>query len=775
MGPAPQAGSTRSPSTALSWGDDLLVALALVLVAVVLSLGGWTWRADRVVYDASMSLWRRPPPADVVVVAIDDASIQAIGRWPWSRTVHATLLERLAAAQPRAVLLDLVLSEPDADPRQDELLAAALRRSGPVVLPMPWTVLPDGRPGLLEPVPALAAEARLGVSEAAVDADGVLRNGFLEAGPDAAIRPNVAWALLRAGGESVHPSLAVEEGGEFAPGVGWQRRGRFLLRFDGPPGHFRQISYVDLLQGAVTAESLRDHYVLVGMTAQGLGDTLATPVNAERKAMPGVEVLAHTLQTLRTGRAPQAWSALAVATGSALALVLLVLGFRAGGTRAALAVALLVQPLALAASVGALGLGHWFSPVPFMLAAALGYPLWSWRRLERGVDLLDREIARLSAEPGVVASPGRSDPVPRRDRLGTRLAALTQAAETVRSAQRFLADALAGLPTAMLVDDGGGRVLLGNPAAAALFEVESADELRGLDLARLLAEFQAVEPVDWLASLQALRRNAVDLAVRVQRPGLGDHLVQGHVAAMAGGMRVLVAITDISAIARAERAREELLAFVSHDLRSPATSIDLLAGLQLAGRGVLAGDELLREIQRLARRTLALADDFVRVAQAAQRPLSVRPTALAALLDEVRSDFLPQAVAAGVTLHVLPPQGAAEWPMDRALVLRALGNLVSNAIRHGAEGSGVTLRAEAPAGGHLALVVDDQGPGLDEASLRRLNDGDSGLVPTQARGVGFGLVFVQQVARRHQGRLQVTALQPRGSSFRLELGALPPG
>jgi hypothetical protein len=121
------------------------VALGLALLAFVLAAGGWLWRADRLVYDAGLALWSRPAPADIVIVAIDDASIEAIGRWPWKRSVHATLLEQLARARPRAVVLDLVLSEPDPDPRQDELLAAAMRHAAPVVMPVSWQAVPGSR------------------------------------------------------------------------------------------------------------------------------------------------------------------------------------------------------------------------------------------------------------------------------------------------------------------------------------------------------------------------------------------------------------------------------------------------------------------------------------------------------------------------------------------------------------------------------------------------------------------------------------------------------
>ena len=162
--------------------DDLLVALALALLAGVLAGGGWLWRADHLAYDAALAWSPRPMPDDVVIVAIDDASLDAIGRWPWKRSVHATLMQRLAAAPPRAVLLDLLLSEPDPDPQQDALLARALQPL-PVVMPVAWQALPGEGLRVLEPVPVLKAAVRLGTTESPVDDDGVVRRAFLEAGP----------------------------------------------------------------------------------------------------------------------------------------------------------------------------------------------------------------------------------------------------------------------------------------------------------------------------------------------------------------------------------------------------------------------------------------------------------------------------------------------------------------------------------------------------------------------------------------------------------------
>ena len=99
---------TSAAASPKAWRrDDVAVAVVLAVLAFVLAAGGWLWRADRLVYDTGLSLWTQAAAEDVLIVAIDDASVEAIGRWPWRRSVHATVLERLAAARPRAIVLDL--------------------------------------------------------------------------------------------------------------------------------------------------------------------------------------------------------------------------------------------------------------------------------------------------------------------------------------------------------------------------------------------------------------------------------------------------------------------------------------------------------------------------------------------------------------------------------------------------------------------------------------------------------------------------------------------
>jgi len=746
------------------WRDEITIAAVLAALAALVATGGWAWRLDRLVYDLGLALWTRPPPADIVIVAIDDASIDAVGhRWPWRRAVHATLLEKIAAARPRAIALDLVLSEPDPDPHQDQLLAEAIAHAAPVVLPV----------ASAPPDPALRGGARLGAAEPSVDDDGVLRHAYLQSGQAGAIYPHLALALLAAGGERVHPNVKVQTDPDGLPGAFGQRDGQLLIRYTGPPATVHRVSYVDLLTGAVPATELSGKYVLIGMTAIGLGDTLATPVNANHRAMPGVEVLANVLYTLRSGDTIEPLADRRLALLSALALAALMAAFGFFGARVALPLALGSVPLTVLASLLALRSGHWASPVPYALGALLAYPLWSWRRLERAVTGMDAEIARLAAEPLVAAA---ETPLPRaqaRDAIARRLHTLQSAGAVLRQARRFLAETVAAMPTAVLVADAQGHVLLGNARAAGLFDVENADELQGLDLLRLLAEFKTATPVDWPAAVAALAPGSDGVAGEARGAAGGDFVV--HVAAvdLQGGRGVLVSVADVEPVKEAQREREEALAFVSHDLRSPASSIVLLADLQLQGSAQQAPDDLMREVRRLAARTLAMSEDFVRAAQAQTRPLQLETLALPALLDEALADHRAQAAAAGVTLQLAANQ--AEVTLDRLLVSRAIGNLVSNAIKHAPRDSRVEISARRDAT-QFSVQVLDAGPGLSPAQMAQLAQGEEGsgqgAAVRDARGVGLGLLFVQRVARRHGGRLR--ALPPpagTGACFRLELPA----
>ncbi|WP_354285140.1 CHASE2 domain-containing protein [Stenotrophomonas sp. 2619] len=352
-------------------------------LAAIASHFQWFWQQDEAVYDAYVGAWDYPPDPRLLIVAIDDNSLQQIGQWPWPRSTHARLLDRLTEAGSARVVLDLMLSEPDRqDAAQDAELAAAIRRNGKVVLPV--LAAPASGPNMAEellPIPLIAANAAtLGHSDIEVDADGVARGLYLTAGIGSPHWPALGLALADARGPL--PGLRDPDPGQSSP-YQWRRDHYVRVRYAGPPERFPQVSYVDLLNGDVDPALLRGRLILVGMTASGIAPRLLTPTTRERW-MSGSEYQANVASMLLTDKVitlpPTLWRDLL----SGLLVALCCLGLSLPRASAS---ALLALPSTLLLSFVLLRAGNlWFAPAAAltgMLAVICAWVLWrisAWRR-----------------------------------------------------------------------------------------------------------------------------------------------------------------------------------------------------------------------------------------------------------------------------------------------------------------------------------------------------------------------------------------------------------
>lgn len=428
-----------------AFGEWALLTAALVALVSFSAAEGWLWRPDQLVYDIGQSLGSRSVPDDLLIVAIDDESLRRIGRWPWRRAIHATLLERLTEAGTAAVGLDIILSEADgATPNDDLVMADAIRRNGRVVLPVvPHVLAPgllaDGRP--IQMFRDTAAE--LGHIEIQLDADGIARSLYLWGGIDTPRYPQFALALLKVSRGGTPPQLLRAPGvPDEAPGQrGWRRDMWVHPLFAGPPGTYRTVSYVDVLTGAVTAEQLRGKVVLVGATATGLGDQYPTPMSRLGLPMSGVEIQATLLDALRSNATVQWLSPGQVAAATAVILLALMSGLLFLSARGGLLLSAVVGFASLVGAIVLLQWGHvWLPPVSILLGAALAYPFWSWRRLETAQRFVDAELRELhEAEPSAPLDPARMRSV---DPLENRIAIIRAATMRHRAARKARDDTM---------------------------------------------------------------------------------------------------------------------------------------------------------------------------------------------------------------------------------------------------------------------------------------------------------------------------------------------
>ncbi|OFV99176.1 MAG: hypothetical protein A3F68_00525 [Acidobacteria bacterium RIFCSPLOWO2_12_FULL_54_10] len=388
------------------WLPYALLALASVALALI---AGWSSYGERINRNFLDLYFRQrgPQPAasadhDIVIVALDDATLARFGALPLPRSVLAQAIRTILNSQPRLLAVDLILSDASAAD-SDQSLAAALRSSRPVVLATALETAPGGR--WLNPLPDFSSvSAAIGHVHADPDPDGVNRRILLakQGGRER------YWALALESYRLLQgssPPLITETNddlvvaGPAAPGTEVHIPARrndersLWINFAGGNDTFPQISLTSLMDQDVHA-ALRDKIVFLGVTAQGAGDRLFTPFSSGL-GMPGVEIHSNALHTLLSGKflLPAAPSAVLLAlffisllTAASLAWLH---GPRLAIALAVIGVAVLAAPylLFLQGSIwpGFLLLGQWVTA-----SAACG----SYRLLVVGRKLSESEIRR---------------------------------------------------------------------------------------------------------------------------------------------------------------------------------------------------------------------------------------------------------------------------------------------------------------------------------------------------------------------------------------------
>ncbi len=390
-GAAPPTGTLR---TGRVWSAGAIVAMGLAALAVLVPEGGARLRTAW--FDALQRLApRHVASMPAVVVAIDERSIAAVGRWPWPRHRLAELVAGIAAHDPAAIAVDVLMPEPD--PLSPERLLAGAGGDVPAAVRQALAALPSNDAVLAR---ALAGAPSVLVVAGMPDATGRLLRAVAFAIDDASARqrpataqsppePEVArfagaltslpeldraasgWGLISlepdAGvirriplvanvGGTLVPALAVEVlrvasgarnlrlrvAGSRVEGIAFgdvhlptEGDGAVHVHF-APSSAARFVSAVDVLDGRIAPERFARKLVLVSVTGLGLGDVQATPLG---QRMPGSEIHAQLLESLFDGTTliRPAWAALAeLAAFGLLAALVVVLTPRLAPRNAAL-------------------------------------------------------------------------------------------------------------------------------------------------------------------------------------------------------------------------------------------------------------------------------------------------------------------------------------------------------------------------------------------------------------------------------------------------------
>jgi len=703
----------ESRDTARTW----ILAGVASGAAWLLWLGGVTRPLDQSVTDL---LLRIPvPTAEVVVpfaaVVIDEASVEGGSPPPWSRAEMAELIDAVVDHGARAVAVDTILSEPR-DPAGDNALERVLSRI-PTVLAA--VLLPHGT--WLLPLDQFGGARRAAHAQAEIGSDGVVReiSATKQAGDLSLPALSIAaarlagWRGALAPGQSIRPN--------FRPGL----------------RSIPTIGALDLLQAEERVDPLADAVVFVGYTAAGAGDRYVVPAGGRGRPIPGVllhaAAAAAVFADLLLREAP-AWLVLALSLCAAVSVQ--VLRSRLGRLSVPWIVAILAATVVITLTL--LWIDGLVLPTMTLSAAILfsaaGREAAESFEAQQETDAVLRSLFEQRPQQA---------PLPRG--VGGRLQLARTVQKNIARDGELRKALLDGLHEGVVLWDPTGQPILANRSALELWD--RAPSMSELEPPETDADHDARE---WHHEIE---RNGRHLEVEM-RP-----IESGR----------LGLLRDITAARELERSRREMQRLVSHELKTPLSSIagfgsmietyDLSREEQVRVAGLIRG-----EADRLA--------DMVRTFLDLERLGSRDEKEQWATIDlgvlvRERGEVLRAAAEeAGQSFRI---DGRDDCPVTGSpeLLARLIDNLVGNAIKYSPSGATIQVMTRRM-GPSATLAVTDDGPGIDPDALPHIFERFYRVPGSGSSGSGLGLALVKEIADRHGAQVRVTSEVGRGSTFTAE-------
>ncbi|HEX5385848.1 MAG TPA: ATP-binding protein [Gemmatimonadales bacterium] len=311
----------------------------------------------------------------------------------------------------------------------------------------------------------------------------------------------------------------------------------------------------------------------------------------------------------------------------------------------------------------------------------------------------------------------------------------------------------------VIAADGRGRIVTANEAARRLLGYEADEPLP--DLPELFRAKAAREIVDAALAGRAVEGREIELAGSAL-------LVTARPMPSRGALLVLL---DLSELRRLEAVRRDFVANVSHELKTPLTSISGYAETLLtdAPDGETSR-RFLTTILANARRMQRLVDDLLdlsRIERGGWQP-AVEPVNVAAAAEEAWSPLADRAAQGGVAFAVDVAPDAATVSADPDALRQVLGNLLDNSLRHTPAGGRIACIARREGAG-VSIAVQDTGRGIAREHLPRIFERFYRADPGRTRGeggTGLGLAIVKHLVEAHGGRVTAESERGRGTTVR---------
>ncbi|MCR9215518.1 MAG: CHASE2 domain-containing protein [Proteobacteria bacterium] len=704
---------------------------------------------ERPLLELRYKLTKSEADPQLVIVEIDPKSLREIGTWPWKRSLHALLIDRLTAARAETIVFDIDFSLASTEEEDAKLASALARRSGHTILAAfrQWSEA-DGQFVDIEPLDIFAEHAEIASANIIPDTDGLLWRHSREHPWKNSTLPSIASLIAENASSTVRPQGALNE---------------FWIDYGISPGSFARYSLSDVAGGRTDPANFSGKTVLIGATAVELGDNVATPLY---QSLPGVFVQMLAAQSILKGRDLHP-----LPNSLTLILLLLTSAFvsitswqqRPGQVIVSLAS---IDILVFVAAIVVQSTSVILIPVaPIIVGTLLSASFTFLTRFRQlGLKVVTERVARLRY-------------------------------------QTMMANVANNAFDAIITTDRDGKIETLNLAAKRIFDTNLTTKnqvnmsefyipsklTNKQDFTEILAlALYSDEPRRILCKRSTGQAFHADLAVTTLNPDQESELIlvmrdiDRSVKAERRAFRRERELKQAKTRAElANRAKSEFLANMSHELKTPLNAVmgfaEMMHNEVFGPLGSKKYIEYSQDIYDGGARLLATVTDVLDFARIEDGELVIHTEQfdLSDMITRVGILASERATAAGLSFNtVISTEGSFVISSDERLLKQALNSLLANAIKFNSENGFVILQLQHDDKGDFMLSIEDSGIGIAEDQIetcfKAFGQANRGL-QRQFEGAGLGLTLSKKYIEALGGTLDVESIVGTGTTMTITL------
>lgn len=345
-----------------------------------------------------------------------------------------------------------------------------------------------------------------------------------------------------------------------------------------------------------------------------------------------------------------------------------------------------------------------------------------------------------------------------------------EATEILRASEERTKGIIENMPLGLILIEHGGAIVSVNPQTETIFQCSSA-QLVGRNISELFAQKGSTDSPSFMSMIT---QRALGHAVELEAVRKSGHRFPAEIAlnefSGADGKQLLVNVQDVTERHAVERMKREFVAMVSHDLRTPLTSVH--GSLTLLSAGAMG--DLSPEAQEVVTTAETEVERLTRLVSDLLDASKIEAGKMEVLMEEIKIQPVLRRAVSSITkfaeqhnVRIESDSADAVVMGDSERLIQVVINLLSNAVKFSPPGEAVTIQCK-PQGAELEVAVRDRGRGVPaahrEAIFERFHQVEGADASTK-KGTGLGLPICKTIIEQHGGTIGVDSEPGKGSTF----------